>query len=117
MDDEMRDLCTTLEQLTGALLTAVQASDVITFDRLARGRDPYVAAFVARWPTLSEAEQAELEPSILLVLSLDSTIIAAGQDWMRTTRQRLRQMQQGKTTMKGYRAPFTALHDSIRQRH
>jgi hypothetical protein len=115
--DEMRELCHILEQLTGALLTAMRAGDVATVMRLARGRQPYIDGFVERWQGLSDAERAEIEPCLLLVMSLDSDIIAAGQSWLHDVRQRLLQMRQGTMALKGYHAPFVALQDMIRRRH
>ncbi|HKD76994.1 MAG TPA: hypothetical protein VKB76_15920 [Ktedonobacterales bacterium] len=113
--DEMQVLCHTLEQVMGALLTAMRAGDVATVAQLAQGRTPLIAAFLERWDTLSIAEQEQLAPSLVMVLSLDGETIALGRAWQRDAIQRLSQMQRGTITLKGYGAPFSLLHVPRRQ--
>jgi hypothetical protein len=113
--DEMQVICHTLEQVTGALLTAMRAGDVATVAQLVQGRAPLIAAFLERWDTLTVAEQEQLAPDLVMVLSLDGETIALGRAWLREAGQRLSQMQRGAITLRGYRAPFSLLHVPRRQ--
>jgi hypothetical protein len=101
--------------VTGALLTAMRASDVATVAQLAQGRAPLIAAFLERWETLTIAEQEQLSPALVMVLSLDGETIALGRAWLRDAARRLCQMQRGTMTLKGYGAPFSLLHVPRRQ--
>ncbi len=113
--DEMQILCHTLEQVTGALLTAMRAGDVMTVARLAQGRGPLIAAFLERWDTLTVAEQVQLAPSLAMVLSMDGETVALGRAWLCEAGGRLCQMQRGTLALREYAAPFTLLHVPRRQ--
>lgn len=108
MEDMLR-LCLVLEYLTAALETALLSADVATFAAIARGRGPVVAQCLSAWTHLSPDEQTAIVPRWEAVLARDALLAQAGQTWLNATRTRLARMQQGMTTLKGYRAPLDVL--------
>lgn len=107
--EDMERLCLALEYLTAALETALVSDDVATFAAIVRGRGPVVAQCLSTWEHLSPDDQAAIAPRWEAVLARDASLMQTGHTWLRATRTRLARMQQGMTTLKGYRAPLDVL--------
>jgi hypothetical protein len=96
---------TDLERLTDALQTALLAEDIRTFTGLVQGRAPLIDACLADFAALNAAERAASAARVRAVLAQDALLMAAGEDWLRATRERLVRLNAGIRATAHYGVP------------
>jgi|GEM_PF-4890582 len=112
--EEIEAICAMLEQLTGALLTALASEDVATVALIVQGREPLYADFMTAWERLALFDRELLAPRIARMLASDEAVVTAGTAWLVEARSRLLRMAHGATALHSYHAPFVALQSAIR---
>lgn len=107
--DEMDRIATELETLAATMRAALAAGDIGALTAAVNAREGVVARCGAHLARLSAAERQACAPRLQTTMAVDNATLTAGLAWLRATRGRLRQLQTGARTLRGYGAAPGAL--------